>query len=46
MYIKTDTSKMPESEFKTTIIRILAGVDKSIEDTKESLTTEILVRPK
>ena len=32
---------MPELEFRTMIIRILAGVDKSIEDTRESLYVEI-----
>lgn len=39
--IETDLSKMPEPEFKTTIVRILAGLDKSINNTRESLTTEI-----
>ena len=39
--IKTDISNIPESEFKTTLIRILAGLEKSIEDTMESLTAEI-----
>ena len=32
---------MLDPEYKTTIIRILAGPEKSIEDTRESLTTEI-----
>ena len=32
---------MPDSEFKITIVRILAGPEKSIKDTKESLTAEI-----
>ena len=32
---------MPELEFRTMIIRILAGVEKSIEDTRESLSVEI-----
>jgi len=32
---------MPEPEFKGTIIRILAGLEKSIEDPRESFTTEI-----
>ena len=32
---------MPELEFKTTIIRILAGFEKSIEDARESLSAEI-----
>ena len=31
--IKTDISNMPDPEFKTTIIRILAGLEKSTEDT-------------
>lgn len=32
---------MPEPEFKTTIIRILDRLEKSIKETKETLTTEI-----
>ena len=32
---------MPEQEFKTTILRILARLEKSTEDTRESLTAEI-----
>ena len=32
---------MPEPEFKTTIIRILDGLEKSIKETKDTLTTEI-----
>lgn len=32
---------MPDLEFKTTIIKILAGLVKSTEDTRESLTREI-----
>ena len=32
---------MPDPEFKTTIIRILAGLEKSIEDIREFLITEI-----
>ena len=39
--VKTDISKMLESEFKTTIIKIPAGLEKSIEHTKESLPAEI-----
>ena len=34
-------SKMSEIKFRAMIIRILAGVEKSIEDTRESLCTEI-----
>ena len=33
-------SNMPEPEFKTRIIKLLVMYDKSIEDTKESLTAE------
>ena len=36
-----DTSNMPNSEFKVTIIRILGGLEKSIEDNMETLTAEI-----
>ena len=32
---------MTEPEFKTTIIRIQARLDKSIGDTRQSLTAEI-----
>ena len=37
---KTDVSNMPDTEYKTTIIRILFGLKKSIEDTREYFTTE------
>ena len=36
-----ETGNVPDPEFKI-IIRILAGLEKSIEDTRESLTTELL----
>ena len=39
--INTDISKMSELEFRTTIIRILACIEKNIEDTRESLWVEI-----
>ena len=39
--IKTDMSSMPNPELKATIIKILARLEKSIDDTRESLTTEI-----
>ena len=32
---------MPDGEFKTTIIRILTGLEKRIEDISEILTAEI-----
>ena len=31
--VNTEISKMPEPEFKTMIIRILAGLEKNIQDT-------------
>ena len=39
--IKTDISNMPEPEFITMIIRILAGLKNSIEETRETLTAEM-----
>ena len=39
--INTDISKMSELEFKTRIIQILGGHEKSIEGTRVSLSTEI-----
>ena len=39
--IETDTSDMTEPEFKTTFIRMLAGLGKSIENIKRSLTLEV-----
>ena len=48
--IKTNTSNMPDPELKAPTIQILVGLQKSIGDTRESLTTEIkdlkLIRPK
>ena len=32
---------MPDPEFKATIIRIFDGLEKSIEDTRQSLTAKI-----
>ena len=32
---------MPELEFNTMIIRILVGLKENIEDTRESISTEI-----
>ena len=39
--VNADISKMSELEFKTTTVRILAGLGNSIEDTRESLSAEI-----
>ena len=36
--INMDVSNSSEIEFKTTIIKILAGLEKSIEDTRKSFT--------
>lgn len=36
-----DISKMSELELKTMIIKIQVGLEKSIQDTKQSLTVEI-----
>ena len=37
----TDISKMPDEEIKATIIRILTGLSKRIEDLNETLTIQI-----
>ena len=39
--INTDTSKIYEPEFKTIFIRIPAGLEKSIDDIRESPTAWI-----
>ena len=36
-----DTSKMSEMEFRVRIIKLLAGLEKSINDTRESLTAKM-----
>ena len=36
-----DISKMSELEFRITIIKLLAGLEKSIKDTRESLSAEM-----
>ena len=38
---ETDTSNMTDGEFKATIIRILTGLKKRMEDFREALTAEI-----
>ena len=43
--IKIGISNMPEPQFKTALIRVLPGLEKSIEDTRESFIMEIK-RPK
>ena len=42
--IKTDVSNMPDQEFKATVIRIFIGVEKRMEDFRETITTEIRVK--
>ena len=37
-----DVSNVPNVEFKATIIRILIGLEKSMEDSRETFTTEII----
>ena len=39
--LKTDISNISEQEFRTTVIKILAGLERSIEDTRETLAAEI-----
>ena len=38
---ETDISNMADGEFKATIIRLLTGPEKRLEDINENLTTEI-----
>ena len=39
--LKKDISYLSEQEFRKTVIRILAGLERSIGDTREILTAEI-----
>ena len=39
--IKNDLSNVTENEFKIIVTKIIAGLEKSIEDSRESITTEI-----
>ena len=39
--IKNDLSNLTENEFKITVIKLITGLEKSIEDSRESITTEI-----
>ena len=39
--IKNDLSNIAENEFKIIVIKLIAGLEKSIEDRRESITTEI-----
>ena len=39
--IKTDFSNITEQEFRIIVIKLIAGLEKSIEDSRESIATEI-----
>ena len=39
--IKNDLSNITEHEFKITVIKLIAGFEKSIEDSRDSIATEI-----
>ena len=39
--LKIDISNISEQEFRSIVIRLLAGFEKSIEDTRETLPAEI-----
>ena len=39
--IKNDLSNITEQEFRIMVIKLIAGLEKSIEDSRESIATEI-----
>ena len=39
--IKNDLSNIMEQEFRIIVIKLIAGLEKSTEDTRESIATEI-----
>ena len=39
--IKNDVSNIAKNEFKTIVIKLITGLEKTIEDSRESITTEI-----
>ena len=39
--IKNDLSNVTENEFKIIVIKLIAGLENSIEDSRESIATEI-----
>ena len=39
--IKNDLSNITENEFKIIVIKLITGLEKSIEDSRESIATEI-----
>ena len=40
-WMDMDLSKMSETEFRIAIIQLLAGLEKSIKDSRESLSVEM-----
>ena len=39
--IKKDLNNIIESEFRIIVIKLIAGLENSIEDSRESLATEV-----
>ena len=39
--IKKDLNNITESEFRIIVIKLIAGLENSIEDSRESIATEI-----
>ena len=39
--LKNNLNNITENEFKIIVIKLIAGLEKSIEDSRESITTEI-----
>ena len=39
--LKKDLNNITESEFRIIVIKLIAGLEKSIEDSRESIATEI-----
>ena len=39
--IKTDINNITEQEFRIIVIRLITGLEKSIEDSRESIATDI-----
>ena len=40
-FIKNDLNNIKEKEFRIIVIKLITGLEKSIEDSRESLATEI-----
>ena len=41
--LKTDSNNIYEQEFRITVVRLIAGLEKSIEDSRESVAAEMKV---